>query len=400
LVIFFFYKIVVLLWMKFLCDNVWAKHALPVREVQIIFVTLICAWLSLAVYYYLLKMKKDNTPKVYCTYQKAPKHRFPNHPESPQRITTLGAWLDFPPYPEMEWLPYEPAREGEVTLAHRQSLLAAIKAESQQGTHEFEPAPTYVTATSYQDALGAAGATLAVSRRIVEEGQGRGFAIVRPPGHHAEPDRAMGFCLLNNIAIAAADAVASGLEKVAIVDFDAHQGNGTQAIFWDTPQVGYFSTHEGGSYPGSGRLDEAPHARGRIINCPLPAFAGNAAFRRVLDEVMEPWIRQFKPEMIFVSAGFDAHFSDPLTTLTLDTKGYYMLAQRLVSFADHYARGRIMFVLEGGYDPKALEDNIQACLAAMCERSEYSDHYGEAPGVSPNVDSLISKLRETHHLKE
>ncbi len=345
-------------------------------------------------------MKKDNTSKVYCTYQEAPEHRFPNHPESPQRIHALGAWRDSPPYPEMEWLPYEPAREGEVTLAHRQSLLAAIKAESQQGPHEFEPAPTYVTASSYQDALGAAGATLAVSRRIIEEGRGRGFAIVRPPGHHADGDKAMGFCLLNNIAIAAADAVASGLGKVAIVDFDAHHGNGTQSIFWDTPEVGYFSTHEEGIYPGSGRLEEAPHAKGRIINCPLPAFAGDDAFHRIMDEVVEPWIAQFQPEMIFVSAGFDAHFSDPLTTLTLDTGGYHRIARRLVRFADQYADDKILFVLEGGYDPRALEDNIQACLAAMCEKPSYPDHYGAAPGVNPSVDSLIEKLRDYHYLKE
>jgi len=365
-----------------------------------IYIILLCAWFALAVYYYLLKMKIENISKVYCTYHEAPEHRFPNHPESPQRISDLGAWRDSPPYPEIEWLPFEPAQEGEVSLVHHQSLLAEIKAESQQGPHEFEPAPTYVTATSYQDALGAAGATLAVSRRIISEGKGRGFAIVRPPGHHADGDTAMGFCLLNNVAIAAADAVASGLGRVAIVDFDAHHGNGTQAIFWDTPEVGYFSTHEGGIYPGSGRLEEAPHARGRIINCPLPAFAGDAAFQKIMDEVVEPWLAVFRPEMIFISAGFDAHFSDPLTTLTLDTKGYYMLTKHLVSFADQYAGGRILFVLEGGYDPRALGDNIQACLAAMCDCAEYPDHYGEAPGVGPDVGSLIKKLREHHNIKE
>jgi len=347
-----------------------------------------------------VKMDRQNTPKVYCTYQEALEHRFPNHPESPQRITSLRAWLDSPPYPEIEWLPFETAMEGEVALAHRQVLLDEIKTECRKGPHEFEPAPTYVTKTSYRDALGAAGATLTVCRRIVAEGNGRGFAIVRPPGHHADAETAMGFCLLNNVAIAAADAVARGLGKVAIVDFDAHHGNGTQAIFRDTPEVGFLSTHEDGIYPGTGRLDDAPHARGRIINCPLPAFAGDAAFQRVLDEVVEPWLAAFRPEMIFVSAGFDAHFSDPLTTLTLDTKGYFMLAKRLVSFADRYSGGRIMFILEGGYDPKALKDNIQACLAAICGRAAYPDHYGEAPGVNPSVDSLISQLQKIHHLKE
>jgi acetoin utilization deacetylase AcuC-like enzyme len=345
-------------------------------------------------------MRKNLSPKVYCTYQEAPQHHFPDHPESPQRINALGVWMDSPPYPEMEWLPYDAARKGEVALVHHHSLLAEIKAESQQGSHEFEPAPTYVTETSYQDALGAAGATLRVSRQIIADGIGRGFAMIRPPGHHADAQNAMGFCLLNNIAIAAADAVASGLGKVAIIDFDAHHGNGTQAIFWDTPEVGFFSTHESGIYPGTGRLEEAPHARGRIINCPLPVFAGDDAFRRIIDEVVEPWLTQFQPEMIFISAGFDAHFSDPLTSLTLDTKGFYMLARRLIGFADKYAGSKIMFVLEGGYDPNALEDNIQACLAAMCGRTEFSDHYGKAPDVNPKVDTLIEKLRQLHQLKE
>ncbi len=285
-------------------------------------------------------------------------------------------------------------------LVHKPGLLAEIKAECEQGVHEFEPAPTYVTKTSYQDALGAAGATLAVSRRIISEGEGRGFVIVRPPGHHADMDRATGFCLFNNIAIAAADAVASGLERVAIVDFDAHHGNGTEAIFWSTPEVGYCSTHEAGNYPGTGSLDSAAHARGRIINVPLPAFAGNEAFGKILDKVVAPWIADFHPEMILVSAGFDAHFSDPLTSLALDTQGYFQLARSLVSLAEQFGGDKIMFVLEGGYDPIALEDNIQACLAAMSGRTDFPDHYGPAPGVNPSVDSLIRKLKEIHCIKE
>jgi len=312
----------------------------------------------------------------------------------------MGAWIDSPPYPEMAWLSFKPALEGEVTLVHHQGLLSEIKAECERGSHEFEPSPTYVTKTSYQNALGAVGATLAVSRRLISERKGRGFAIIRPPGHHAEPERSMGFCLFNNIAIAAADAVASGLKKVAIVDFDAHHGNGTEAIFWHTPEVGYFSTHEGGIYPGTGSIESAPHARGRIINVPLPAFAGNKAFNSLLDEIVAPWIANFQPEMIFVSAGYDGHFSDPLTSLTLDTQGYYELTRRLVGIADEHGGGRIMFVLEGGYDPIALEDNIQACLAAMSGHSDFSDHYGPAPGVNPDVDLLINKLKDDHQLKE
>jgi acetoin utilization deacetylase AcuC-like enzyme len=342
--------------------------------------------------------EKEN--QVTCTFQEAPAHRFPGHPEAPKRIQTLGKWLAHPPYPEISWHAFEPASESDVMLVHDESLLAFLRAACQLGAHEFEPSPTYVTEGSYAAALEAVGATLAVSREILSKGKGHGFAFVRPPGHHAEPDAAMGFCLFNNIAVAAADAVASGVGRVAIVDFDAHHGNGTQAIFWNTPQVGYLSTHEGHIYPGSGQWDSAGHARGRIVNIPLPRFAGNQAFEHLYLQVIHPWLVHFQPEMILVSAGFDAHFSDPLTTLTLDTQGYYRLARNLVASADSLCKGRLMFVLEGGYDPLALADNAQACLAAMTGHEDFPDHYGKAPAVCPDITSLIHQLREYHHLEE
>jgi len=347
-----------------------------------------------------VKIMSEKKHKVYCTYQDAPGHHFPGHPESPKRIRSLGEWLEKPPYPEIQWLEYAAADEGEITLVHTRDLLNFLKEESQQGSHEFEPSPSYITGESYQAALQAVGATLAVSRKILTDGTGRGYAIVRPPGHHAEPDAAMGFCLLNNVAIAAADAVASGLGKVAIIDIDAHHGNGTQAAFRETPQVGYFSTHEGGIYPGTGQRLSVTQAPGRIINVPVPSFSGNAAFQEIFNQVLEPWFAKFQPEMIFVSAGYDGHFSDPLTTLTLDTKGYFQLTQTLVTLAEEYCQGRIMFVLEGGYDPLALKDNIQACLAGLSGHEDYPDHYGSGPGVKPQVGSLINQIRQNHHLQE
>ncbi len=340
----------------------------------------------------------EKKSKVYCTFQDAPDHHFPGHPESPNRLQSLKGWLKDPPYPEIEWLDYSPAKEADVLLIHHKTLLDDLKYECQLGSHEFEPSPSYVTEGSYQAALNAVGGTLAVSRRILEEGSGFGFAIVRPPGHHAEPDESMGFCLINNIAIAAADAVASGLARVAIVDFDAHHGNGTQAAFWDTPQVGYFSTHERNIYPGTGLISSASHARGRIINVPLPAFSGNNTFIKIFDELLSPWIQNFKPEMLFISAGYDPHFSDPITTLTLNTKGFFQMAKKLVKLAEEICGGKMMFVLEGGYDPVALKDNIQCSLAAMSRHGSFPDHYGKGPNVSPDIDQLIIDLQNTHQL--
>lgn len=340
----------------------------------------------------------NNDQRVYCTYFDAPQHTYPGHPESPHRLVAMREWLSVPPYPEMLWLDHKPAAEADVMLIHPRPMLEFIKDACQQGPHEFEPSPSYVTESSYQSALEAVGATLSVSRRILAEGRGRGFAIVRPPGHHAEPDRPMGFCLLNNAAIAAADAVASGLSRVAIIDFDAHHGNGTQAAFWQTPEVGYLSTHEMNLYPGSGSLASAPHARGRIINIPLPAFLDTTAFLNLSQQVADPWLRNFGAEMLLVSAGYDAHFSDPLTTLTLDTDGYHQITQILVDLAREFCQNRILFILEGGYDPQALKNNIQACLAALCGRSDFPDQYGRSPGGCSNITAHIEKIRDIHQL--
>ena len=354
-------------------------------------------------------MKQDNH-NLFCTFYDAPRHTYPGHPESPQRLRLMREWLHTPPYPEMVWLDFKPASETEILPVHPQQTLEFIKNASQRGSHEFEPSPSYVTESSYQAALEAAGATLAVSRRILAEGRGHGFAIVRPPGHHAEPDRPMGFCLLNNVAIAAADAIASGLSRVAIIDFDAHHGNGTEAAFWQTPEVGFLSTHEMNLYPGSGRLESASHARGRIINIPLPAFSNTTAFLNLFEQVAGPWLRNFGAELLLVSAGYDAHFSDPLTTLMLDTNGFYQIAQMLTALAKEFCQDRILFVLEGGYDPGALRDNIQACLAALNDRSDFPDQFGSAPSARTThrrdmhgqvqIRELIKKLRNYHQIKE
>ncbi|MBG0771646.1 MAG: histone deacetylase, partial [Anaerolineaceae bacterium] len=295
---------------------------------------------------------------------------------------------------------YEPARMGDLILGHSQKMIEYLQVACGQGPQEIEQAPTFVTPASFQAALGAAGATLAVSRKVLDEGTGRGFAIVRPPGHHATHDQAMGFCLFNNLAIAAADAVISGVGKVAIFDFDAHHGNGIEDIFWNTEQVGYCSIHEQGLYPGTGQVEAAPHARGRLVNLPIPAFSGTPVFDRIFEQVVEPWLRAFQPEMLFIAAGYDAHFSDPLTSLTVNTQSYFGLTQKLIRLADELTDGKIIFALEGGYDALALSDNLQASLAALCGVSDFPDHYGKGPDQSRDVAALIETIRKYHFLQE
>lgn len=339
----------------------------------------------------------NQIPKAYCTYQAAPKHEFLGHPESPGRMKWMKEWQAMAPYPEIQWLDFGSAEEFDVALVHRPSFLADLKGKSELGPHKFEPAPTYVNTQSYQAALSAVGATLAVSRRIIAGGKGSGFAIVRPPGHHAMSDHAMGFCLLNNIAVAAADAVAGGLKKVAIFDFDAHHGNGTEDIFWETPEVAYCSIHESGTYPGTGSVESAPQARGRIVNIPVPSFSGNKVFQRVMKTLVEPWLATNEPDMLLVSAGFDLHFSDPLTTLGVDTRGIHALTKELMVLSERYCQNRLMFVLEGGYDPVALRYNIQSVLAALCGHDEFPDHFGQGPDVFIDVDPIIDTIRKLHN---
>ncbi len=161
----------------------------------------------------------------------------------------------------------------------------------------------------------------------------------------------MGFCLFNNLAIAAADAVISGVGKVAIFDFDAHHGNGIEDIFWNTEQVGYCSIHEQELYPGTGQIEAAPHARGRLINLPIPAFSGTKVFEQLFDQVVTPWLEVFQPDMLFVAAGYDAHFSDPLTSLTVNTQGFFNLTRKLVDLADRLTGGKMIFALEGAMMP-------------------------------------------------
>lgn len=345
-------------------------------------------------------MMSEKNSTVYWTYQAAPAHASPGHPESPQRFGYFQDWIDQTPYPAMERLDFEPAQMGDLILAHSRDMIENLQGECHYPTHEIEQAPTYVTPSSYQAALGAVGATLAVSRKVLNEGAGRGFAIVRPPGHHAVHDNAMGFCLFNNLAIAAADAVISGAGRVAIFDFDAHHGNGVEDIFWQTEQVAYCSIHEQGLYPGSGKLDAAPHARGRLVNIPVPAFSGTRVFDLIFERVVVPWLKAFQPEMLFIAAGYDAHFSDPLTSLTLNTEGFYALTQKIMALADAYCGGRVVFALEGGYDPLALSDNLQASLAALSGETDYPDHYGKGSDQFKDVNALIEQVRTYHQIQE
>jgi acetoin utilization deacetylase AcuC-like enzyme len=257
-------------------------------------------------------------------------------------------------------------------------------------------APTFVTHTSYEDALLAAGGVIACTRAVLRREARNAFAIVRPPGHHAEPQRAMGFCIFNNIAIAARDSLENGLDRALVIDYDAHHGNGTQAAFMNDERLGFVSVHQWGIYPGTGWIEDAPHARKRIVNVPLPARAGDRVYKRVAERIFVPFVESFKPQMILVSVGFDAHWNDPITMLGLSTAGYFTLARKAVALAEEHCEGRIVFVLEGGYDPANVANGAAAVFSALAGSASGPEANDPNPYREPDCESRIEEVRKRH----
>jgi acetoin utilization deacetylase AcuC-like enzyme len=223
-------------------------------------------------------------------------------------------------------------------------------------------ADTFTSPETYDVALLAAGAAIGAVDQALDGGQ-PAFALVRPPGHHAERDRAMGFCFYNNVAVAAAHALSRGLSRVAIVDIDVHHGNGTQWIFYDDPRVLYVSTHQFPFYPGTGAADEVGHAAGAgfTVNVPLEAGATDSDYWLVYGTIVRPVLEQFEPELVIVSAGFDAHERDPLASMRVTTDGYTGIVTGLRAWAG----GALALVTEGGYDLEALGECVESSLSAL-----------------------------------
>ena len=287
----------------------------------------------------------------------------PGHAEHPGRLSAVtGALRDA--YGEaLQWHEAPRAHRGALLRVHAPSLLDAVL-ETHPAQRVLLDPDTVLSPTSAEAALRAAGAAVAAVDAVLGGGDKRAFCAVRPPGHHATADTAMGFCLFNNIAVAAAHTLERhGLARVAIVDFDVHHGNGTQAIFERDPRVLYLSSHQSPLYPGSGMADE--RGVGNIVNTPLPPGTGSTGFRSAWRERLLPALDAFAPQLLLVSAGFDGHWRDPLAQLQLQAHDYAWLTGELVAIADRHAQGRIVSMLEGGYDLDALRECSVAHVGAM-----------------------------------
>jgi acetoin utilization deacetylase AcuC-like enzyme len=266
----------------------------------------------------------------------------------------------------------------------------------------FLDADTYLGARSYDAALLAAGGVVELVRAVVSGRASNGFALVRPPGHHSTPARGMGFCLFNNIAVAARAALDElNLTRVLIVDWDVHHGNGTQEIFYGLPQVFFFSTHQYPHYPGTGAWGEtgAGAGLGYTANVPLPAGVGDAGFRRIFAEVLEPLAGRFRPELILVSAGYDAHWNDPLAGLCLSLDGYWEMARSVVALAGRLCGGRLVVTLEGGYDLDVLACGAaNTCRALLGDSAPGADPLGPSPWPERPVDDVLRFVKRIHRL--
>jgi len=286
------------------------------------------------------------------------------HPESPARLTAVLDALAADRFTALDRREAPRATRDELALIHPPAFIDAVMAAIPAAGHGSLDADTIVSPGSGEAALRAAGAVVAAVDAVMAGEAANAFCAVRPPGHHAEPARAMGFCLFNNVAIGAVHARRKhGCARVAVVDFDVHHGNGTQAAFWDDPDLFYASTHQSPFYPGTGDADEV--GVGNIVNVPLPAGAGSAPFRAAYERTILPALALFRPEFLLISAGFDAHRRDPLAQLSLEESDYSWVTERLMAVAGDHAKGRVVSTLEGGYDLTALAASAAAHVSVL-----------------------------------
>jgi acetoin utilization deacetylase AcuC-like enzyme len=292
------------------------------------------------------------------------------HPESPDRLRAIDQMLAvFPRRGELQELTARDASFAELARVHTESYIRSIEATRERELTVLDP-DTSANRNSWAAAVRAAGGAISVTEAVLDGRASAAFAFLRPPGHHAEADRARGFCLFNNIAVAAEHALeARGLERVIVVDWDVHHGNGTMHSFYDSPRVLYMSVHQYPHYPGTGRVEEvgAGEGRGYTVNVPLPGGQDDADYLGVFRELFLPIGRQYAPQLVLVSAGFDVHRHDPLAGMDVSNRGFRRMTEILYRLAEEFCPGRLAIMLEGGYDLTALTEGVAAVLDALLD---------------------------------
>ena len=292
------------------------------------------------------------------------------HPEQVMRLLEVVKRLKFEEFKNLIWKEAPIATNEQILLGHSKKYVEFIENIQKSNHITHLDADTYFGKGSLNAAKRGVGANISAVNAVMSGDFNNAFSAIRPPGHHAETENAMGFCIFGNVAIAAKYAIENHkLKRVAVVDFDVHHGNGTQEILWDDPNVLFVSTHQMPLWPGSGTHEE--HGKHQnILNIPIQANTDGPAFRQKFDEIILPRLNSYKPEILIISAGFDAHYKDPLANIELMTEDYEWITHRLCDIADEHADGRLISSLEGGYNLAALAESVAVHVKVLMERSK------------------------------
>jgi len=331
------------------------------------------------------------------------KHDTGAHVENSSRLVdTIGLLRKSNIMEKLIALPVKAASIEELALAHSRNHISRVQSTA-TGCGCWLDGDTYASPASYEVALHAVGGTLRGLDAVMAGDVSHAFAVVRPPGHHATTGEAMGFCLFNNIAIAAKYAQNNyKLERILLVDFDVHHGNGTEEIFYSDPGVLYFSTHQYPWYPGTGAIydDGSGEGKGFTANVPLPAYCGDKEYLRVYKEILVPLAKRFQPQLILVSAGYDCHWADQLSLMQVTVAGFAGIVGIIKQLADELCQGKLLLSLEGGYHLEALSHSIKATFEKLLGIPLSADPLGRPEGtyISHNIDPVIEQVKARHKL--
>ena len=324
----------------------------------------------------------------------------PGHPESPERLREIYQMLE---EEEMRGRPLgkvkpRPSTREELEMVHSPAYIDLVASTAGKSYVRLDP-DTSTCAKSYETALLAAGGLLELIKVVIQGKFNNGFALVRPPGHHAERTKAMGFCLFNNVAIGAQYALKNfSLQRILIVDWDVHHGNGTQNSFYEDPRVLYFSTHRYGFYPGTGAATEVGKGKGEgfNVNVPLSPGVGDTEYGIIFEKILKPIALEYQPQLILVSAGFDIHYMDPLGGMEVSEKGFARMSQILMEIAEATAQGKLVFTLEGGYSVAAQRKSVKAVLEELSQASplEKQDLLEKEKADYPQIEPFILQVKE------
>jgi len=325
------------------------------------------------------------------------------HPEAAQRLEAILSRMDVSGLKKrLIHIPPRPATIKELAQVHRESYITDIREAAEKGRRRLD-ADTVISEESYKAAIYAAGGVIAAVEAVMEGRVDNAFALVRPPGHHATRQHAMGFCLFNNVAVAARYALdRCNLERILIVDFDVHHGNGTQEAFYEEPRVLYISAHQYPHYPGSGTIEEigSGQGKGSNINIPLPAGSGDEEYRQVFEQIVIPAARRFAPGLILVSAGYDTHWADQLSMMRVSVSGFGWMVKTIRELAEELCGGKLTLTLEGGYSLDALAAAVEATFKMLLGETDIADMIGPSPekNTPPDISPLVGRVKAIHGL--